>query len=70
MGWLEIDGADDECEVTVHLTFQPKPEQGERMDEQTGDRDKTISDGLIASLESIRNQVEGHGGKVEPAAAT
>ncbi len=70
LGWLEIDGAADECEVTVHLTFQPKPEQGERMDEQTGDRDKTISDGLIASLESIRNYVEGHGGKVEPAAAS
>ena len=70
LGWLEIDGAADECEVTVHLTFQPKPEQGERMDAQTGDRHKTISDGLIASLESIKNQVEGTGGKVEPAAAT
>jgi hypothetical protein len=56
--------------VTVHLTFQPKPEQGERMDEQTGNRDKTISEGLIASLESIRNLVEGQGGKVEPAAAS
>ncbi len=70
LGWLEIDGAADECEVTVHLTFQPKPEQSERMDEQTGDRDQTISDGLIAALESIRNYAEGHGGKVESAAAS
>lgn len=69
LGWLEVDGVDDECEVTVHLTFQPKPEQGERMDTQTGDRDKTIQDGLTAALESLRNQVEGTGGKVEPAAA-
>ena len=68
-GWLEIDGVDDECEVTVHLNFQPKPEQGERMDAQTGDRDKTIQEGLIAALASIRNAVEGTGGKVEPAAA-
>jgi len=70
LGWLEIDGAADECEVTVHLTFQPKPEQSERMDEQTGDRDKTIMDGLVAALESIRNYAEGQGGKVEPAAAS
>ena len=70
LGWLEIDGMDDECEVTVHLTFQPKPEQSERMDAQTGDRDQTITDGLVAALESIRNNVEGRGGKVEPAAAT
>lgn len=69
-GWLEIDGVEDECEVTVHLNFQPKPEQSERMDAQTGNRDKTIQEGLIAALESIRNKVEGHGGKVEPTAAT
>ena len=68
-GWLEIDGVADECEVTVHLNFQPNPEQGRRMEEQTGDRDGTIQDGLAAALESIRNQVEGRGGKVEPAAA-
>ena len=55
--------------MTVHLTFQPKPEQSERMEEQTGDRDKTITEGLRASLESIKNFVEGHGGKVEPSAA-
>ena len=70
LGWLEIDGAEDECEVTVHLTFQPKPEQSERMEEQTGDRDKTITEGLIASLTSIKNFVEGSGGKVEPSAAS
>lgn len=70
LGWLEIDGVEDECEVTVHLSFQPKAEQGKRMDEQTGDRDKTIQEGLVAALESIRNYVEGRGGKVEPTAAS
>ena len=54
-GWLEIDGAASECEVTVHLSFQANP----------GDRDKAISEGLISALESIRRQVEGNGGKVE-----
>ena len=70
LGWLEIDGVADECEVTVHLTFQPKLEQAERMAEQTGDLDTTISEGLVASLESIKNFVEGRGGKVEPVAAS
>ena len=56
-GWLEIDGAASECEVTVHLMFQSKREG----------RDKTISEGLISALESIRSQVEGNGGKVETA---
>ena len=69
-GWLEIDGVAGECEITVHLTFQPKPNQSSRMDAQTGDRDKTIGDGLISALESIRHLVEGHGGKAEAANET
>ena len=69
-GWLEIEGAGDESLVTVHLSFTPRPDQGARMDEQTGDRDTTIQQGLDASLRSIKNIVEGVGGKIEPPAAT
>ena len=69
-GWLEIDGIADECEVTVHLNFQPKSGQEERLESQSGSRDETIQQGLVASLESIRNIAEGRGGKVEPPAAT
>jgi ribosome-associated toxin RatA of RatAB toxin-antitoxin module len=72
-GWLEIDeGTDpDSCTVTVHLSFQPKPHQNERLAEQGGgDRDATIQRGLEAALQSIKNLCEGEGGKVEPPQAT
>lgn len=72
-GWLEIDeGTDAEsCLVTVHLSFQPKPNQSERMAEQAGgDRDLAIQRGLEAALQSIKNLCEGRGGKVEPPQAT
>ena len=68
-GWLKVGGEGETSEVTVHLSFQPKPEQAERFAEQTGSRDKTIQEGIEASLLSIRNEVEGRGGKVEPTAA-
>ncbi len=69
-GWLEIEGAGDESLVTVHLSFAPRPDQAARMDEQTGDQDAAIQQGLDAGLRSIKNLVEGVGGKVEPPAAT
>ena len=70
-GWLEVeDGKDGASDVTVHLSFAPRPDLAQRMDEQTGDHDRTIQQGLEAALLSIQNQVEGRGGKVEPEAAT
>ena len=69
-GWLKVDGMDDMSEVTVHLSFQPKPGQEARFEEQSGSRDGAILDGLSAALNSIRNEVEGRGGKVESNAAT
>lgn len=70
-GWLEIEeGQAGASEITVHLSFAPRPDLTRRMDEQTGDHDRTIQEGLEAALLSIRNQVEGRGGKVEPHAAT
>ncbi len=69
-GWLQVEENGSGSDVTVHLTFAPRPDQAERFEEQTGDRDRTIQEGLEASLLSIRNLVEGRGGKVEPTAAT
>ncbi len=64
-GWLEIaHGADDSAEVTVHLSFGADSAEG-AIQRQTGDREAAINDGIRAALESIRNQVEGRGGKVE-----
>lgn len=69
-GWLEIDGDDGGSEVTVHLSFTPRPEQSARFAEQSGgDEGATIQQGLEAALLSIRNIVEGKGEKVEPPAA-
>lgn len=71
-GWLRVDEADAGAasDITVHLSFAPRPELGERLDEQTGDRDRTIQEGMEKALVSIQNIVEGQGGKVEPSAAT
>ncbi len=71
-GWLQIEEGRDggASNVTVHLSFAPRPDLAQRMDEQTGDHDRTIQQGLEAALLSIQNQVEGRGGKVEPEAAT
>lgn len=70
-GWLEIEGDGSQSLVTVHLSFAPRPDQAERFEEQgDGDGDATIQQGLQASLLSIKNLVEGTGGKIEPPAAT
>jgi uncharacterized membrane protein len=69
-GWLEVEDRGEMSEVTVHLSFAPRPDLARRMDEQTGDRNQTIQEGLQTALMSIQNLVEGRGGKVEPRAAT
>ena len=69
-GWLEVQDRGETSEVTVHLSFAPRPDLSQRMDEQTGDRNQTIQEGLQTALTSIQNLVEGRGGKVEPRAAT
>lgn len=64
-GWLQVEPQGDAAQVTVHLTFKDRPGQG-----GYAASDADIREGLIKSLESIRNLVEGRGGKVEPEAAT
>jgi uncharacterized membrane protein len=60
-GWLRIDGDGNRSNVTVHLTFQKQ---------EIPDQDERVRRGLRAALESIQNQVEGDGGKVEVREAT
>ncbi|HYE71837.1 MAG TPA: hypothetical protein VEF04_00845 [Blastocatellia bacterium] len=66
-GWLEVKEQDRgrACDVTVHLAFTPRPDQAQRFEEQTGDRDRAIRQGIETALASIKNACEGHGGKVE-----
>ncbi len=52
-------------ELTVELSFGPRSVQGEVEQESGPDRDP-IEERLGATLESIRRQIEGDGGKVAP----
>lgn len=64
-GWLRVEPQGDASQVTVHLTFQQLPGRGEYAASESD-----IHQGLVTALQSIRNLVEGRGGKVEPPAAT
>ena len=65
-GWLEVKEAADSAsaQVTVHLTFEPRPEQAERFEQQSGDRDRTINQGIRDALESIKTQMQGSATRV------
>ena len=65
-GWMEIEGDAAESLLTVHLSFVPKRHQEMQMEQQTGDTDTTIQQGLEAALRSIKAQCEGTGAKIEP----
>jgi Polyketide cyclase / dehydrase and lipid transport len=67
-GWLEVaDGADGESQVTVHLNFgERSAEPGIR--ERTPEGRDPLAEGISATLESIRRQIEEGTGKVEPPA--
>lgn len=79
-GYLDVaDAGDGGSDLTVHLTFAEG--MGERVEagQETKGQDAPppdggpsgpqIQEGLEASLRSIQNQIEGDGGKVEPASA-
>ena len=65
-GWLEVseDGR-DASEVTVHLSFAPRPDEQQKLAQSTGSADTAIQEGLQKSLESLVNLIEGKGRKVE-----
>ncbi len=70
-GWMQIADAGGASDVTVHLSFSNDLPQ--RIARETGDAPPDgpppIEEGIDASLQSIRNIVEGQGGKVEPSTA-
>ena len=69
-GWLSVSPDGAGSEAIVHLSFAPRfdssgaPIVGERREPDP------IEAGLEAALDSIRNLVEGRGGKEQPAIAT
>ena len=70
-GWLEVaeDAGKSASQVTVHLSFEPSPELARQFEQQGGDRDRDIREGMEKTLVSIKNICEGRGGKVEPRSA-
>ena len=65
-GRLKVDGQGSQSTITIHLSFK---EQGGGDDQHIPDQTRRVQDGLEAAVESIRNLIEGQGGKVEPASA-
>lgn len=63
-GWLTVEEAGSaESTVTVHLSFGPRSVEEE--EESGGERDP-FEEGIEATLESIRRQIEEGSGKVDP----
>ena len=67
-GWMQVrpDGASGSS-VTVHISLRGAPPGA---DPGRKPSDAEIDEALVKSLRSIRNPVEGTGGKEEPSAAT
>ncbi len=65
-GWLEVaEGANGQSQVTVHLNFGERSVEPE-IREQTPEGRDPLAEGVSATLESIRRQIEEGTGKVEP----
>ena len=55
-GWMSVDEDGEGSNVTIHLTFK----------NQEGIPSQHVDEGLQTALASIKNEVEGTGGKVKP----
>lgn len=66
-GWLKVDQGEEPSasRITVHITFAMSPEQPQKFEEQGGNRDAMMQEGIGKTLQSIKNLCEGKGGKVE-----
>ncbi len=65
-GWLEVaENGDSQSQVTVHLNFGERSVEPEMREQAPEDRDP-LAEGIAATLESIRRQIEEGSGKVEP----
>ena len=65
-GWLEVaEGGEGQSQVTVHLSFGEHSVEPEMREQAPAERDP-LAEGIAATLESIRRQIEEGSGKVEP----
>ena len=66
-GWLRVKPDGEGSQVTVGISLRDQPPGAGKGDAPGEDQ---INEGLAKGLESIRNQLQGEGGKEEPSAAT
>ena len=68
-GWMEFKDASSSSsqptEVTVHLSITPPKRMKEGMEQREGSADTAIEEGIEKSLQSLKNEIEGTGGKVD-----
>lgn len=64
-GWLEVAADGEGSAVTVHLSFGERSVEPE-MREETPEGEDPLAEGISATLESIRRQLEEGSGKVQP----
>lgn len=65
-GWLTVKEAGAaESTVRVHLSFGPRSVEEQAQEESSEERDP-MEEGVEATLESIRRQIEEGSGKLEP----
>lgn len=69
-GMMQIQSHGEGSLATVELRFAPKPEMDAEFEKQMGSRRATIQTGLDAALQSLKNLIEGKGGKVKVPAET
>ncbi len=62
-GRMRVSGDGQRSTVECSLKFEPKPSVKQAMDEHQGGPSAAMTDGLRASLQSIKNLIEGTGGK-------
>jgi hypothetical protein len=68
-GWLTVSGEDGGSQVVAHLSLPPHvTSSGRPITGEPGDGGDPIEQSLEAALDSLRNLMEGRGGKEEPAA--
>ena len=67
-GRMQISGAGGKATVECSLKFDPKPAVRQSMDDHQGGPSAAMTDGLRASLQSIKQICEGTGGKAHSTA--
>jgi uncharacterized membrane protein len=71
-GWLKVDQGEDTSSayITVHISYSLTTERQQEFEQKSMNWESVMNEGISKTLQSIKNICEGHGGKVEPKAAS